>query len=57
MAVILICPKCGHEFKSNTLNIKDPSEIDVTAMGTKEACPNCNVVSTFDSSMFEYKPE
>ena len=58
MAVILTCPKCGNEFKSTTLNVKDPSEYqNVTAMGTKETCPKCGITSTFDSTMFEWKLE
>ena len=50
MAVILTCPKCGHEFNSNTLNIKDPSEYQ--NVGTREICPKCGITSTYDSSMF-----
>jgi|GEM_PF-973115 len=55
MTVILTCPKCGHEFNSNTLNIEDPSEYQ--NLGTRELCPKCGITSTYDSSMFEWKSE
>jgi predicted RNA-binding Zn-ribbon protein involved in translation (DUF1610 family) len=58
MAVVLTCPKCGHKFNPESITVKDPNELEkLIAMGVKETCPNCSVVSTFDSSMFEWKSD